>query len=87
MFGPFSKEMELKLKEMDDVLGYLIQSLRSNGLYDKLNLIITSDHGMDTISKETAIFLDSHIDTDLFNAYGSRACYSLFIKKGKFFYI
>lgn len=86
MFGPFSKEMELKLKEMDDVLGYLIQSLRSNGLYDKLNLIITSDHGMDTISKETAIFLDSHIDTDLFDAYGSRACYSLFIKKGKLVY-
>ncbi len=36
---------------------------------------------MDTISNKTSIFLDSHIDTDLFNAYGSRACYSLFIKK------
>jgi hypothetical protein len=36
---------------------------------------------MDTISSKTSIFLDSHIDTDLFNAYGSRACYSLFVKK------
>ena len=37
---------------------------------------------MDTISNKTAIFLDSYIDTDLFEAYGSRACYSLFVKNG-----
>jgi predicted AlkP superfamily pyrophosphatase or phosphodiesterase len=45
-----------------------------------LNLIITSDHGMDTISNKTAIFLDSYIDISLFEAFGSRACYSLFLK-------
>ena len=73
--------MKDKLQELDGVLGYLIEQLKSKHIYDKLNLIVTSDHGMDTISKETAIFLDSHIDTDLFDAYGSRACYSIFVKK------
>lgn len=38
---------------------------------------------MEQISNKTAIFLDSHIDTNLFNAFGSRACYSLFVKNRK----
>ena len=40
--------------------------------------------GMEAISEKTAIFLDSYIDTSLFDAYGSRACYSLFVKNGTY---
>lgn len=65
---------------LDNVLGYLIGELKSHHLFDKLNLIITSDHGMETISEKTAIFLDTLIDVSLFDAYGSRACYSIFVK-------
>ncbi len=39
---------------------------------------------MEEITQKTAIFLDSYIDTNLFNAYGSRACYSIFVKNGNF---
>lgn len=74
--------MTEKLHYMNEILGYLIDQLKINDLFDDLNLILTSDHGMDTISNKTAIFLDSYIDTDLFEAYGSRACYSLFVKNG-----
>jgi predicted AlkP superfamily pyrophosphatase or phosphodiesterase len=81
LYGPYSQEMKDKLQELDKELGYMLDQLETHGLFDRLNLIITSDHGMDTISSKTSIFLDSHIDTDLFNAYGSRACYSLFVKK------
>jgi len=74
--------MEEKLYSLDKTLGYLIERLQNYDLFDRLNLIITSDHGMEEITEKTAIFLDSYIDTELFDAYGSRACYSLFIKNG-----
>lgn len=80
LYGPFSSQMKEKLMYLDNVLGYLIGELKSHHLFDKLNLIITSDHGMETISEKTAIFLDTLIDVSLFDAYGSRACYSIFVK-------
>ncbi len=83
LFGPYSKEMEEKLYSVDKTLGYLIDQLKAKNLFEKMNLIVTSDHGMEEISKERAIFLDSFIDTELFDAYGSRACWSLFVKNGK----
>ena len=75
--------MKAKLQEMDQTLGYLLDQLKSHHLFDKLNLIVTSDHGMESISNKTVIFLDTHVDTKLFDAYGSRACYSIFVKKGR----
>lgn len=80
LHGPYSKEMEEKLYSIDKTLGYLIDELKSKNLFKKLNLIITSDHGMEEIKESSAIFLDSYIDTELFDAYGSRACYSLFLR-------
>jgi ectonucleotide pyrophosphatase/phosphodiesterase family protein 5 len=81
LYGPYSPQMAAKLQEMDQTLGYLIAQLKEHHLFDKLNLIVTSDHGMEQISEETVIFLDKHIDTNLFSAYGSRACWSIFVKK------
>lgn len=81
LYGPYSVEMRQKLEEIDDDLGYMIAQLKKHGLFDRLNLIITSDHGMDTISNKTAVFLDTYIDTSLFNAYGSRACYNIFVHR------
>jgi ectonucleotide pyrophosphatase/phosphodiesterase family protein 5 len=74
--------MQRKLEELDDYLGYLIEQLKENNLFNRLNLIITSDHGMESISQNTTIYLDSYIDTSLFESYGSRACYVLFVKNG-----
>ena len=73
--------MKEKLEELDQELGYMIEQLKKNDLFDRLNLIITSDHGMDTISNRTAIFLDTYLDTNLFRAYGSRACYNIFMNR------
>lgn len=87
MYGPYSVEMTEKLHYINEILGYLIDRLKVNDLFDDLNLIITSDHGMDTISNTTAIFLDSYVDVDLFEAFGSRACYSLFLRNSMFFSI
>lgn len=45
-FGPTSKEMKESIRSVDkDILGYLIQQLKSHDLFNEINLIITSDHG------------------------------------------
>jgi hypothetical protein len=38
--------------------------------------------GMEKITKENAIILKSYVDINLFDAYGSKACYNLFLKNG-----
>lgn len=81
LHGPDSEEMKSKLLELDGVLGYLIQQLRSHHLYDKLNLIITSDHGMETVSENTAIFLNQYVDINLFQSFGSPTSLNLFVKR------
>jgi len=80
LYGPYSKQMKEKLQYVDATLGYFLNQLKKNNLFQETNLIVTSDHGMEEISEKTAIFLDNHIDTNLFDAFGSRACYSLFVK-------
>lgn len=81
LYGPYSIQMKEKLQELDRDLGYMIDQLKKHDLFDRLNLIITSDHGMDTISNKTAIFLDTYLDTNLFKAFGSRACYNIFMNR------
>lgn len=85
LYGPNSPEMAQKLQELDGTLGYLIAQLQSHHLYDKLNLIISSDHGMDEVTKEKAIELSQYVDESLFDAYGSSACVNLFMKNSKFY--
>ena len=80
IYGPYSSEMAAKLAELDAALAYLIEQLRSHHLYDKLNLIVTSDHGMEKISNETAVYLDSYVDTTLFEAHGSVSFYNIYVK-------
>ncbi len=79
MYGPDSEQMAAKLVDVDNTLGYLIQQLKDHHLFDKLNLIITSDHGMEKVSNETCVFLDKYVDVTLFRAFGSGALYNLFV--------
>ena len=45
-FGPNAKETEEKVISMDTLLGYLVEKLEYVQLFDTVNLIVTSDHGM-----------------------------------------
>ena len=83
LFGPYSKEMADKLLFCDSTLGYLIEQLKDHHLFDKINIIVTSDHGMEKISKNNTRFLDQYVDINLFNYYGSRSVWNLFLKNGK----
>ncbi|OLY81742.1 putative pyrophosphatase/phosphodiesterase [Smittium mucronatum] len=46
-YGPFSKGTNDALIQADASIGYLVNQLKSKNLYDKVNIIIVSDHGME----------------------------------------
>uniref|UniRef100_A0A8B9G863 Ectonucleotide pyrophosphatase/phosphodiesterase 7 n=1 Tax=Amazona collaria TaxID=241587 RepID=A0A8B9G863_9PSIT len=58
-YGPESTQRKNMVRQVDRTIGYLRQRIRESGLESNLNLIITSDHGMETVIKTNEI----HIQT------------------------
>ncbi|XP_060707307.1 bis(5'-adenosyl)-triphosphatase enpp4 [Hemiscyllium ocellatum] len=63
-YGPESQQLVNMLKEVDDHIGYLIEQLQKTGLWNTINVILTSDHGMAQCSKDRVIELDKCIGRD-----------------------
>ncbi|KAK2843526.1 hypothetical protein Q7C36_011741 [Tachysurus vachellii] len=62
-YGPENTTMMAKaLKEVDDHVGFLMDHLNQTGLLGKINVIITSDHGMVQCSQDRLIKLDDCVD-------------------------
>ncbi len=57
-YGPHSTKIDSVIQNMDALLGYFMNELSKHPLADKINVIITSDHGMENISPEKTIFLN-----------------------------
>lgn len=49
---------------VDNVLGYMIERLTEEGIWPNINVLITSDHGMVSLSHDHLIFIDDIIDLD-----------------------
>jgi predicted AlkP superfamily pyrophosphatase or phosphodiesterase len=58
--GPNSKEINLLVAELDSLVGVLITRLSKLPHYNKINLIVTSDHGMIEISPDRYVDISSH---------------------------
>ncbi|KAG8004621.1 Bis(5'-adenosyl)-triphosphatase enpp4 [Nibea albiflora] len=59
LFGPENTTaMSKVLKEVDDNIGLLISELNRTGLWGRINVMVTSDHGMAQCSAERLIRLD-----------------------------
>ncbi|XP_055957013.1 ectonucleotide pyrophosphatase/phosphodiesterase family member 5 [Patella vulgata] len=65
LYGPDSQQIKDKVVYMDNILGYLLGKLRENQLWDSVNVIITSDHGMTSVDVDTQNILpeDGQVDT------------------------
>ncbi|MGD9589658.1 MAG: ectonucleotide pyrophosphatase/phosphodiesterase [Pyrinomonadaceae bacterium] len=64
-FGPDSEETRYGVLEVDGYIERLMNGLKIRGLENKVNVIITSDHGMAAYYPRNATFLDEHFDFDL----------------------
>jgi predicted AlkP superfamily pyrophosphatase or phosphodiesterase len=61
-FGPDSPELVSAVERADDLVGYLKKRMEESGLTDITNLMIVSDHGMASVSRERIVVLDDIID-------------------------
>lgn len=61
--GPDSPEARAAVLMADSAVGRLVAGLRTRGLYNAIDLIIVSDHGMANISPDRTVFLTDVTDT------------------------
>ena len=66
VLGPQSSLMDEVIAGIDEKLGFLINELKKARLYEKVNLIVTSDHGMTQLFTDNIIELDEYISRDLY---------------------
>ncbi|HEX6251747.1 MAG TPA: ectonucleotide pyrophosphatase/phosphodiesterase [Gemmatimonadaceae bacterium] len=61
--GPMSAEVRGAVLRGDSALARLVAGLRARGLYDAVNLIVVSDHGMTEVTPERHVFVSDVLDT------------------------
>lgn len=61
-FGPESDEIKAAIEQVDQTVGRLIDGLEKRGIFEKVDLIIVSDHGMCQVNPENVVFLDDYVD-------------------------
>lgn len=81
--GPESPLMDVVIADIDDKLGFLRGKLKNAGLYDKVNLIVTSDHGMTQLSHDKIIELDTYVSRDLYTWIDKSPVVGILPKEGK----
>nr|XP_054764825.1 ectonucleotide pyrophosphatase/phosphodiesterase family member 5-like [Lytechinus pictus] len=64
--GPESEATADSIAMCDETLGYLLDKLAQANLLDDVNIILTSDHGMASVSSNQTVFLDDYIDRSLY---------------------
>jgi predicted AlkP superfamily pyrophosphatase or phosphodiesterase len=61
-FGPESPELRAAVTKIDGEIGRLTAGLASRGLLDRVNLVMTADHGMAATSPDRVIVLSDYVD-------------------------
>ncbi|KAM4632553.1 ectonucleotide pyrophosphatase/phosphodiesterase family member 7-like [Discoglossus pictus] len=54
-YGPETEQRRVIIKQIDRTIAYLLEAIERSNLKDKLNVIITSDHGMTTVKKKPEV--------------------------------
>jgi len=82
-YGPDSPQVVTEIQNADNITGYLINKLIEAKLYDKVNIIITSDHGMANVPNKNYINMTAIVDPKLYKFYGSSPVWSILPNPGK----
>lgn len=60
-FGPNGKETKIMVNHIDSLIGKLIDGIESLPFGDRVNLIVTADHGMTYVSKDRFININDYL--------------------------
>jgi predicted AlkP superfamily pyrophosphatase or phosphodiesterase len=63
-FGPEAEETKYAVLEVDGYIKRLVDGLKRRGIEKKVNIIITSDHGMAAVDQRNAVVMDDYFDTE-----------------------
>ncbi len=69
--GPRSHETRIMVNRLDSLFGTLIKKLERLPFYNKLNILVLSDHGMTEITSERTVDLSDYIDISTIKQEGS----------------
>lgn len=61
-FSPDSTEVATAVRSVDDRIGELIKGLKARRIFNKINLIIVSDHGMASVPPDQYVILNDYFD-------------------------
>ncbi|XP_043922856.1 ectonucleotide pyrophosphatase/phosphodiesterase family member 2 [Protopterus annectens] len=72
-YGPISTEINTPLKEIDKLVGHLMDGLKQMKLHRCVNIIFVGDHGMEDMTCDKVEFLSSYLNAvdDIFLIPGS----------------
>ncbi len=76
-YGPDSAELNAALGEVDSAIGELLAGIRTQGLQQKINIVVTSDHGMTATQPDRQIYLDDLVDVSKLD-FGWTGAYASF---------
>lgn len=62
--GPDSHELNEKIVELDKHLGYFLDQVEQLPIAEKINIIVTSDHGMCNISDDRKVLITDYVDVN-----------------------
>ncbi|CAL8123975.1 unnamed protein product [Orchesella dallaii] len=83
-FGPNRKETLEEISKVDNRTAYLVSKLKEADIFDQINLIVLSDHGMQEVKEERMVNITALIDRSLLKArYGGTPVLQLIPRDGK----
>lgn len=68
-YGPGAHAVYQELKAVDGHLSLLEQGLQARGILDEVDLMVVSDHGMQSFSRDRVELLDDHLDLATVEVY------------------
>ncbi|HEU0175839.1 MAG TPA: ectonucleotide pyrophosphatase/phosphodiesterase [Blastocatellia bacterium] len=81
--GPDSDGVRQAVAEVDKALNRLVDGLKSRKIFERVNIIIVSDHGMARIDPNQVVFLDDYFDQKEAEAVAWNGCsVNIFPKPG-----
>jgi predicted AlkP superfamily pyrophosphatase or phosphodiesterase len=64
VYGPDTGQVNRVLRDTDAALAQLVQGLKQRGLFERINLIVLSDHGMAGVPEANSVLIDRLIPLD-----------------------
>ncbi len=82
-FGPNSQQVKQKVMELDSLVGYFLSEISKLEINGRINIIVTSDHGMEEISHDRVILLSDYLKAEWYeHIYGSNPVFNIWAKDG-----